>query len=109
MQRLSGIEYLFFSPTFQVLLKYENNSRGVWSQTGNQGNKWRRGEVFLGLLNNFQVCKTQTGSYKYNSRVNTGYLLWESRTVNSSLIKTIDICSEQKGSISDDRSSIKSA
>ncbi|TWW70868.1 MAM and LDL-receptor class A domain-containing protein 1 [Takifugu flavidus] len=41
--------------TLQVLLKYENNSRVVWSQTGNQGNKWRRGEVFLGLLNNFQV------------------------------------------------------
>lgn len=53
-----------FSPTFQVLLKYENNSREVWSQTGNQGNKWRRGEVFLGLLNNFQVCTTHTCSYK---------------------------------------------
>ena len=40
----------------QVLLKYGNVTREVWSQTGNQGNKWRRGEVFLGLLNNFQVC-----------------------------------------------------
>lgn len=53
-----------FSPTFQVLLKYENRSLEVWSQTGNQGNKWRRGEVFLGLLNNFQVCKTHACSYK---------------------------------------------
>lgn len=41
----------------QVLLKYRNVTHEVWSQTGNQGNKWRRGEVFLGLLSNFQVCK----------------------------------------------------
>lgn len=40
----------------QVLLKYQNLTHEVWSQTGNQGNRWRRGEVFLGFLNNFQVC-----------------------------------------------------
>uniref|UniRef100_A0A3Q3R9I1 MAM domain-containing protein n=1 Tax=Monopterus albus TaxID=43700 RepID=A0A3Q3R9I1_MONAL len=38
----------------QVLLKYRNVTHEVWSQTGNQGNKWKRGEVFLGLLNKFQ-------------------------------------------------------
>ncbi|XP_041817770.1 MAM and LDL-receptor class A domain-containing protein 1 [Chelmon rostratus] len=41
--------------SLQVLLKSGNVSHGVWSQAGNQGNKWRRGEVFLGLSNNFQV------------------------------------------------------
>uniref|UniRef100_A0A671VVP0 MAM and LDL receptor class A domain containing 1 n=1 Tax=Sparus aurata TaxID=8175 RepID=A0A671VVP0_SPAAU len=41
--------------SLQVLLKHGNVSREVWSQSGNQGNKWRRGEVFLGLSNNFQV------------------------------------------------------
>ncbi|XP_071341063.1 MAM and LDL-receptor class A domain-containing protein 1 isoform X4 [Trachinotus anak] len=41
--------------SLQVLLKYRNITHVVWSQTGNQGNKWRRGEVFLGLSNNFQV------------------------------------------------------
>ncbi|XP_027129851.1 MAM and LDL-receptor class A domain-containing protein 1 isoform X2 [Larimichthys crocea] len=41
--------------SLQVLLKHGNISHEVWSQTGNQGNKWKRGEVFLGLLNNFQV------------------------------------------------------
>ncbi|KAM6908030.1 MAM and LDL-receptor class A domain-containing protein 1 isoform 1-T1 [Lycodopsis pacificus] len=41
--------------SLQVLLKYGNVTREVWSQTGNQGNKWRRGEVFWGLSNNFQV------------------------------------------------------
>ncbi|XP_040023689.2 MAM and LDL-receptor class A domain-containing protein 1 [Gasterosteus aculeatus] len=41
--------------SLHVLLKYGNVTHEVWSQTGNQGNKWRRGEVFLGLLKNFQV------------------------------------------------------
>ncbi|XP_034026413.1 MAM and LDL-receptor class A domain-containing protein 1 [Thalassophryne amazonica] len=41
--------------SLQVLLKYGNITHVVWSQNGNQGNKWRRGEVFLGLSNNFQV------------------------------------------------------
>ncbi|XP_024910376.1 MAM and LDL-receptor class A domain-containing protein 1 isoform X3 [Cynoglossus semilaevis] len=41
--------------SLQVLLKYQNLTHEVWSQTGNQGNRWRRGEVFLGFLNNFQV------------------------------------------------------
>ncbi|XP_062297401.1 MAM and LDL-receptor class A domain-containing protein 1 [Scomber scombrus] len=41
--------------SLQVLLKYGNVTHEVWSQTGNQGNKWRRGEVFIGLSDNFQV------------------------------------------------------
>ncbi|KAL6097716.1 malrd1 [Pungitius sinensis] len=41
--------------SLHVLLKYENVTHEVWSQTGNQGNKWRRGEAFLGLSNNVQV------------------------------------------------------
>ncbi|XP_014036210.2 MAM and LDL-receptor class A domain-containing protein 1 isoform X1 [Salmo salar] len=41
--------------TLQVLLKYGNVTHEVWSQTGNQGNKWRRGEVFLGIDHGFQV------------------------------------------------------
>ncbi|XP_068438273.1 MAM and LDL-receptor class A domain-containing protein 1 [Clinocottus analis] len=41
--------------SLQVLLKYGNVTHEVWSQSGNQGNKWRRGEVFLGLSNSFQV------------------------------------------------------
>nr|XP_046227551.1 MAM and LDL-receptor class A domain-containing protein 1 [Scatophagus argus] len=41
--------------SLKVLLNNGNVSDEVWSQTGNQGNKWRQGEVFLGLLSNFQV------------------------------------------------------
>uniref|UniRef100_A0A8C3AYV8 MAM and LDL receptor class A domain containing 1 n=1 Tax=Cyclopterus lumpus TaxID=8103 RepID=A0A8C3AYV8_CYCLU len=41
--------------SLQVLIKYGNVTHQVWSQSGNQGNKWRRGEVFLGLSNSFQV------------------------------------------------------
>lgn len=41
--------------SLQVLLKFGNVTHEVWSQSGSQGNKWRRGELFLGLLNNFQV------------------------------------------------------
>uniref|UniRef100_A0A3Q3L091 MAM domain-containing protein n=1 Tax=Mastacembelus armatus TaxID=205130 RepID=A0A3Q3L091_9TELE len=41
--------------SLKVLLKYRNVTHEVWSQTGNQGNKWRRGELFLGLSNTFQV------------------------------------------------------
>lgn len=50
--------YLLFLQYPQVLLKYRNVTHEVWSQTGNQGNKWRRGEVFLGLGNYFQVCES---------------------------------------------------
>ncbi|XP_062336134.1 MAM and LDL-receptor class A domain-containing protein 1 [Osmerus eperlanus] len=38
-----------------VLLKLGNVTHEVWSQTGNQGNQWRRGEIFLGKSSNFQV------------------------------------------------------
>ncbi|XP_061122045.1 MAM and LDL-receptor class A domain-containing protein 1 isoform X2 [Syngnathus typhle] len=41
--------------SLQLLLKRGNITHEVWSQSGNQGNKWRRGEVFLGLSNDFQV------------------------------------------------------
>lgn len=41
--------------SLQVLLKFGNVTFAVWSQSGTQGNKWRRGEVFLGLAKNFQV------------------------------------------------------
>ncbi|KAM4605935.1 MAM and LDL-receptor class A domain-containing protein 1 [Polymixia lowei] len=41
--------------SLQVLLKYGNVTHVVWSQAGSQGNRWRRGEVFLGILTNFQV------------------------------------------------------
>uniref|UniRef100_A0A665X318 MAM and LDL receptor class A domain containing 1 n=1 Tax=Echeneis naucrates TaxID=173247 RepID=A0A665X318_ECHNA len=41
--------------SLQVLLKHGNITHEVWSQSGNQGNKWRRGEVYLGFSNNFQV------------------------------------------------------
>lgn len=64
LRRFSQNEDLFFLPTFQVLLKNGNDSHEVWSQNGNQGNKWKRGEVFLGLLKNFQVCKSHTHNHK---------------------------------------------
>ncbi|KAK7881754.1 hypothetical protein WMY93_030163 [Mugilogobius chulae] len=41
--------------SLQVLLKFGNVIHEVWSQSGTQGTKWRRGEVFLGLAKNFQV------------------------------------------------------
>ncbi|XP_011487300.1 MAM and LDL-receptor class A domain-containing protein 1 [Oryzias latipes] len=41
--------------SLQVLLRHRNISNLVWYQTGNQGNKWKQGVVFLGLQNNFQV------------------------------------------------------
>ncbi|KAM9332638.1 MAM and LDL-receptor class A domain-containing protein 1 [Pholidichthys leucotaenia] len=41
--------------SLQVLLKHRNATLKVWSQTGHQGNKWRRGEVFLGLSKNIEV------------------------------------------------------
>ncbi|XP_037829280.1 MAM and LDL-receptor class A domain-containing protein 1 isoform X2 [Kryptolebias marmoratus] len=41
--------------SLQVLLRHKNVTYVVWSQTGNQSNKWRQGEVFLGLTNNIQV------------------------------------------------------
>ncbi|KAM3838196.1 MAM and LDL-receptor class A domain-containing protein 1-like, partial [Diretmus argenteus] len=41
--------------SLQVLLMYGNSTHKVWSQTGSQGSKWRRGEVFIGISNNLQV------------------------------------------------------
>ncbi|XP_033935995.2 LOW QUALITY PROTEIN: MAM and LDL-receptor class A domain-containing protein 1, partial [Pseudochaenichthys georgianus] len=40
--------------SLQVLLKYGNSTHEVWSQSGSQGNKWRRGEMFIGIANHFQ-------------------------------------------------------
>ncbi|XP_074549659.1 MAM and LDL-receptor class A domain-containing protein 1 isoform X2 [Halichoeres trimaculatus] len=51
--------------SLQVLLKNGNVTQEVWSQTGNQGNKWRRGEVFLGLSNTFQVVFRVTRGISY--------------------------------------------
>lgn len=56
---LPGVSFDTNSTVFsyiQVLVRHRNISDLVWSQTGNQGNKWRQGAVFLGLQNNFQVC-----------------------------------------------------
>lgn len=56
---LPGVSFDTNSTVFsyiQVLVRHRNISDLVWSQTGNQGNKWRLGAVFLGLQNNFQVC-----------------------------------------------------
>ncbi|XP_037549869.1 MAM and LDL-receptor class A domain-containing protein 1 [Nematolebias whitei] len=54
--------------TLQVLLRHKNSTRAVWSQNGNQSNKWRRGEVFLGLTSSIQVTVMTTTilDYYYN-------------------------------------------
>ncbi|KAL1271156.1 hypothetical protein QQF64_030172 [Cirrhinus molitorella] len=41
--------------TLQVFIKSHTVTHEVWSQTGNQGNSWRRGEVFIGIRHNIQV------------------------------------------------------
>ncbi|XP_035268745.1 MAM and LDL-receptor class A domain-containing protein 1 isoform X1 [Anguilla anguilla] len=41
--------------TLQVLGKFENVTHELWSQTGSQGSRWKRGEVFLGIRHNFQM------------------------------------------------------
>ncbi|XP_055063524.2 MAM and LDL-receptor class A domain-containing protein 1 isoform X1 [Misgurnus anguillicaudatus] len=41
--------------TLQVFIKSNNVTHEVWSQSGNQGNSWRRGEVFIGIHRNLQV------------------------------------------------------
>ncbi|XP_056317933.1 MAM and LDL-receptor class A domain-containing protein 1 isoform X2 [Danio aesculapii] len=39
----------------QVLIKSGAVAYEVWSQSGSQGNRWRRGEVFIGIRHNIQV------------------------------------------------------
>ncbi len=39
----------------QVFIKSASVTHEVWSQSGNQGNSWRRGEVFIGIRHNIQV------------------------------------------------------
>lgn len=77
VKKLSSVKYLLFSPHSQVLLKHGNISHEVWSQTGNQGNKWKRGEVFLGLLNNFQVCTLFCKCYiiRFNAHITCSVML----------------------------------
>uniref|UniRef100_A0A672JY28 MAM and LDL-receptor class A domain-containing protein 1-like n=1 Tax=Sinocyclocheilus grahami TaxID=75366 RepID=A0A672JY28_SINGR len=41
--------------TLQVFIKSGAVTHEVWSQIGNQGNRWRRGEVFIGICHNIQV------------------------------------------------------
>ncbi|XP_049338853.1 MAM and LDL-receptor class A domain-containing protein 1 [Astyanax mexicanus] len=41
--------------TLQVFIKSANATHEVWSETGNQGSRWMRGEVFIGIRHNFQV------------------------------------------------------
>ncbi|XP_039549254.1 MAM and LDL-receptor class A domain-containing protein 1 isoform X2 [Pimephales promelas] len=41
--------------TLQVFIKSGTVTHEVWSQNGNQGNSWRRGEVFIGIRHNIQV------------------------------------------------------
>ncbi|XP_051970443.1 MAM and LDL-receptor class A domain-containing protein 1-like isoform X1 [Xyrauchen texanus] len=41
--------------TLQVFIRSGTVIHEVWSQSGNQGNNWRRGEVFIGFHHNIQV------------------------------------------------------
>ncbi|XP_056375212.1 MAM and LDL-receptor class A domain-containing protein 1 isoform X3 [Hyla sarda] len=41
--------------SLQVLLRFINVTYEVWFQSGKQGDRWRRAEVHLGALSNFQI------------------------------------------------------
>ncbi|XP_062900283.1 MAM and LDL-receptor class A domain-containing protein 1 isoform X2 [Mobula hypostoma] len=41
--------------SLQVFIKFGNITQLLWSQSGSQGNHWRRGEIFLGVQSHFQV------------------------------------------------------
>ncbi|XP_069815135.1 MAM and LDL-receptor class A domain-containing protein 1 [Dendropsophus ebraccatus] len=41
--------------SLQVLLRLVNVTYEVWFQSGKQGARWRRAEVYLGALSNFQI------------------------------------------------------
>ncbi|XP_051872139.1 MAM and LDL-receptor class A domain-containing protein 1 [Pristis pectinata] len=41
--------------SLQVFIKFGNMTQLLWSQSGSQGNHWRRGEIFLGVQSHFQV------------------------------------------------------
>ncbi|XP_076828220.1 MAM and LDL-receptor class A domain-containing protein 1 [Brachyhypopomus gauderio] len=41
--------------TLQVFIKSGDVTQEVWYETGNQGNRWMRGEVFIGIRQHFQV------------------------------------------------------
>ncbi|XP_078056417.1 MAM and LDL-receptor class A domain-containing protein 1 [Mustelus asterias] len=41
--------------SLQVFCKFGNSTQLLWSQSGNQGNHWRRGEVFIGVQSHFQI------------------------------------------------------
>uniref|UniRef100_A0A3B3ZF93 MAM domain-containing protein n=1 Tax=Periophthalmus magnuspinnatus TaxID=409849 RepID=A0A3B3ZF93_9GOBI len=71
--------------SLQVLLKFGNVTHEVWSQSGTQGNKWRRGEVFLGLAKHFQVVlRAQRGiSYMGDVVIDDVHFLQCSPSVSS--------------------------
>ncbi|MBN3307352.1 MALR1 protein, partial [Amia calva] len=41
--------------TLQVFSMFGNVTHELWSQSGSQGDRWKRGEVFLGIRFNFQI------------------------------------------------------
>ncbi|XP_053323010.1 MAM and LDL-receptor class A domain-containing protein 1 isoform X2 [Spea bombifrons] len=41
--------------TLEVLIQFGNLTYKLWSQSGRQGAQWKRAEVFLGTLTNFQI------------------------------------------------------
>uniref|UniRef100_A0A3B4CKL8 MAM domain-containing protein n=1 Tax=Pygocentrus nattereri TaxID=42514 RepID=A0A3B4CKL8_PYGNA len=41
--------------TLQVFIKSANVTHEMWSETGNQGSRWMRGKVFIGIRHNLQV------------------------------------------------------
>ncbi|KAM9501604.1 MAM and LDL-receptor class A domain-containing protein 1 [Clarias gariepinus] len=51
--------------TLQVFIRSGNVTHKVWSETGNQGRRWKRGKIFIGIQHNFQVilCSKRGVSY----------------------------------------------
>lgn len=47
---------MFFFSDLQVLIHLGNMTYELWSQSGKQGASWKRAEVYLRTLSNFQVC-----------------------------------------------------
>ncbi|KAM3929531.1 MAM and LDL-receptor class A domain-containing protein 1 isoform 2-T2 [Leptodactylus fuscus] len=41
--------------SLQVLIKFGNVTYEVWSQSGKQGARWKRAEIYLGTLSKFQI------------------------------------------------------
>ncbi|XP_069770768.1 MAM and LDL-receptor class A domain-containing protein 1 [Narcine bancroftii] len=48
--------------SLQVFIRSANTTQLLWSLSGSQGNRWRRGEIFLGVQSHFQVfLRTKRG------------------------------------------------